>query len=215
MMSEYIARLDTWLRQNAPAFYEVLGPGLSDEEIIDLERHLNVTLPEDFKEFYRWKNGETANADFYPWNGVLMSAEWICQKWCSIPGMRSSDEVIPAEELDKELRFWNPKWVPFLDQLDGNLVCVDTEGSFGGKRGQILWFIHDDDHHTILHESMTKWIETVVTLLENPSFTDEEGIDPEAYGFLAAEKQVNPGYPKTVCWEEYEYLDEAADTGDE
>ncbi|HEY9729582.1 MAG TPA: SMI1/KNR4 family protein, partial [Chroococcales cyanobacterium] len=58
LMPDLIERLDRWLRQNRPGYYSQLLPGLTDEQIMEFEEALGISLPPDFKLLYKWKNGQ-------------------------------------------------------------------------------------------------------------------------------------------------------------
>jgi len=54
---QILAKLENALKQQAPQLLEFLQPGLSDQEITELERRAGVQLPDDIKALYRWRNG--------------------------------------------------------------------------------------------------------------------------------------------------------------
>src|SRR5262245_59894474 len=53
-MSDTLERLERWLRTNQPALLDAMRPGVTDDELGDLERALGRELPEDVRTFYRW-----------------------------------------------------------------------------------------------------------------------------------------------------------------
>ena len=56
-ISEILQELERQMEREAPLMLESLQPGLSDEEIAELERKGGFKLPEDMKALYRWHNG--------------------------------------------------------------------------------------------------------------------------------------------------------------
>ena len=57
-MEQICFTLENWLGQYFPEVLSDLNPGCSNQEISKLENRLNCRLPEDFKDFYRWHNGQ-------------------------------------------------------------------------------------------------------------------------------------------------------------
>lgn len=43
---------------NRPDYYAKLAPGLTDQELLTIEEEFGVSFPEEFKAFYRWRNGQ-------------------------------------------------------------------------------------------------------------------------------------------------------------
>ena len=68
------------------------------------------------------------------------------------------------------------------------------EGSFGGERGQVLMWWHDDESRDVMHMSFYKWVQTVVIAMERSvlPYNAVGGYDE----YEAVLREVNPGYPK-------------------
>jgi cell wall assembly regulator SMI1 len=195
-MNDLIQRLDKWLRANRPEYYDYLLPGLSDEEIMILEKALKVELPEDFKLFYKWKNGQKGQS------GCLIPA----LEWLKAERVISSSRNAPSVEADGFVNWtdemWekdkSQKWITFLSDSTANEYILDLQGVFDGKPNQIVSFWSDAlGGDLIMHESFYKWLETVVMALEKGFFTEDEDdrslADYDNYYKLLSEN--NPGYP--------------------
>lgn len=118
----------------------------------------------------------------------LMSAEHI------VASYQILQEVV--HQYDFGENWWRSKWIPFLTDDADNNCCVDLEGSFQGKRNQILSFWNDSEERTILYESFYKWLETVVTAFDKGFVSqDENDIFIQSEAFKAFLKENNPGYP--------------------
>jgi cell wall assembly regulator SMI1 len=189
-MEELIKRLDNWLRENCAVDYEHLLPGLSEGRIQRLEESLGVTLPDDFKIFYRWKNGEKENSWNFIDNSYLMTAEDI------ISTSKDLNELLEEEEFELK-NWWNKSWIPFMADVGGNHCCLDLAGSFGGKPGQIIDFWHDWEVRTVRHESLYKWLETLVKAFELNLlvYVEHWKSYKPAEGYNALFSEINPGYP--------------------
>lgn len=195
-MKDLIQRLDSWLQENRSAYYEFLQPGLTDAEIIEFEKALDVDLPEDFKRFYQWKNGTSGGRD-QPRSGygsLLPNFRWMSDQEV-IDNFNTWKEVMAEHDFSED--WWRPGWVTFLTDSTANEYCLDIEGSFGGKKGQIISMWSDDTPRTIIHPNFYKWLETVVLALEKGFFTgDESDKHLDSYdNYLELLKENNPGYP--------------------
>lgn len=180
-----IDRLDKWLRENRPDFYAELLPGLDDAQLAEFEATVGLPLPEDFKLFYKWKNGQphtSHNELFHVW--ILMSVKNI------IDTCQMMNELLEGGDFHKN-NWWNVRWLPFLERCTGDHWCLDFEGSFGGKPGQIIEFWHDWDSRDILCPDFYKWLEELVLYFERGLYSEEDS-DLELWDYMAANI---PGYP--------------------
>lgn len=190
-MADLIEGLDKHLLQTRPDYYAKLNPGLTEDEIADLETRLGCTLPEEFKALYRWRNGQApGNYKSFFYNYSLMDA----------------DDIAETAEMHKDLLeggdydvadWWVPGWVPFLSNGAGDNYCIDTVGHFDGAKGQILEFNHDYESREINYASFGKWLETTVQGLEQGllEYNEEDGVQAVDERFDALLAELNPGYP--------------------
>lgn len=188
-MRDAIERLDRWLAENRPEYYKQLNPGATDEEVADLEKSLGSTLPEEFKAFLKWRNGQgRRNFKSFYYNYQLMDAKEIAG---TVQGL---NDLLAAGDFD-QVNWWSPQWVPFLRNGGGDNYCIDMGGSFGGTKGQVLEFNHDYESREIHNASFADWLETTVQALEKGFLVDDEyGWQPtEEFDGLAVD--LNPGYP--------------------
>jgi cell wall assembly regulator SMI1 len=194
-MENLIARLDQWLRQHRPVYYALLQPGLTDNELANFEKELGLELPLDFKLFYKWKNG--ISFKIFPSEGTTTILPNF--RWKSAEAVIFSWDKNKKRVVDIPSWWWHYGWVCFLTDDTTVEICLDMNGSFNGKVGQILLVRSDDIYtlRTILHESFAKWLETLVEALERGIFTGDEGndapLDTDSYKNLLQE--INPGYP--------------------
>lgn len=195
-MDDLIQRLDNWLQSNRPEYYAQLLPGLSDEEISNFERSLNVELPLDFKSFYKWKNGQK---DDYVYSNFIHNLSWLKAEYAI---ERSFTEPIIQED---GYFFWDEesqkdplsaKLVAFLTDSAINTCFLDLAGLYNGKKGQIISW--GETYTEILHESFYKWLETVVIAFEKNMFVEneDEELQSEKGVYESFLSENNPGYPK-------------------
>lgn len=57
VLTDSLNRIMAWLEVNRPDYAALFLPGLSDEEIRDKLVNLELELPEEIYELYRWRNG--------------------------------------------------------------------------------------------------------------------------------------------------------------
>jgi cell wall assembly regulator SMI1 len=195
-MDDLIQRLDNWLRTNRFDYYQTLLPGLTDEELIILEKRLNVELPEDFKIFYKWKNGQKEDYGSLVPNLEWLNAERIISSSRNAPMVEANGFVDWTDEMWEKDK--SQKWITFLIDGAANEYILDLQGVFDNKPNQIVSFWSDDyTSNEIMHESFYKWLETIVLAFEKGYFRGDEGDTTLAqyddYYTLLCEN--NPGYP--------------------
>lgn len=188
-MDNLIERLDTWLAQNRADYYRQLEPGLTQEQIEELESTLGNTLPDEMRALLMWRNGQSSrNFKSIYYNYMLIGADDIAEI------VEMNNEMLAHGQFNKP-NWWDPQWVPFMDNGAGDYYCIDFAGTFDGVPGQIIEFNHDYEGRSIQHRNFRHWLQTLVDALEQGALEDDEyGIQPtEEFDALYA--LINPGYP--------------------
>lgn len=186
-MEQLIQRFDALLQEKWSDFYDTLSPGLSLAEIKSLELALGVELPKEFKLFYQWKNGHPDNEYQCLWyNRNLMNTEGMLETWTYM------NELLELGEFE-ETNWWNPLWIPFVENGGGDHYVLDLAGSFGGKPGQVIEFWHNDADRNIYFTSFFKWLETIILAIEQGYQNNETEADARI--FEQAYMNINPGFP--------------------
>src|SRR5947209_14102249 len=92
MVQAVIERLDCWLAVHRPAYYARLQPGVSEAALDAFEFRFSLRLPEAFRLFYRWRNGQepTCSASFQG-NRTFAPLEEVAQTKEMLDGMVGSD----------------------------------------------------------------------------------------------------------------------------
>ena len=147
-MGEWIEKLDEWLRQNRSEYYAQLRPGLSPDELRQLESELGVSLPDGLAALLQWRNGQSADcySSFY-YNSQLMGAPEI------LSARETLNELVECG--DQAESWWSPTWVPFLDNGGGAHHCVETAP--GENAGNVIEFWHDLDERPVAFPSIDSW----------------------------------------------------------
>jgi cell wall assembly regulator SMI1 len=191
-MPALLERLERWLRLYRAEYYEWLRPGVPERELMTLERDLGRNLPAGFRELYRWRDGQDPECTLaFQYNQMFMPLKQVQQVWVAISQLQDGGEF-------PETNWWSKSWLPFLGTEDGDHLCVDLDGAFGGMAGQVLMFHHDFESRNIEYPSMEKWMEAFVPSVEAGMWDAEENeFKPrEAEPVRMLRLRAAPGYPK-------------------
>ena len=157
--------------------------GATDEEIKSFEEKFGISLPEDVKELYRYKNGSKFFALFPCIIGErdmafnLMSLEQVEKS----KGYFQNKDALLTDFLDyftkediermKDERIkpylFNKKWFPFAEYCDSCYLMLDFDPGKEGKEGQIICYIHDPDEVVYVAGSLTELVENIMEEIES------------------------------------------------
>ncbi|MFD4406354.1 SMI1/KNR4 family protein [Nocardia sp. NPDC058499] len=194
-MHPLLTRLDRWLAVNRPAYYAGLAPGASTADIDELARAAGGEVPPPLRELLTWRNGQSGDYD-----GCLESL-WFLMSAREIADTMEDMVWVKETEGFEEL-WWGPGWVPFLGNIYGDHLCIDLQGAFDGKPGQLIEIPSKSESRDIRYPSLEAWLETFVIALETGMFEEADKgyrpgcwapIDDEEYAALIAGRY--PGYP--------------------
>lgn len=155
-MKELINKLDRWLQTNRPDYYESLRPPWTNEQFEKIQNLSGTELSESFRTLYGWKGGQSA-----------LASESLYDNWRYLQfeeiriNYQSYNELYEMGEF-KQKDWWNPKWIPFLENENEVLMCVDLAGSFDGQQGQLITFIADDPARTIEFPSLEEFLTSLL-----------------------------------------------------
>ncbi|GHE61417.1 MULTISPECIES: SMI1/KNR4 family protein [Streptomyces] len=157
-------RIESWLRQHAPATAEILRPGASEEEIAAFQQALGVRAPAELKALWRRCAGVSAETDddvsFMLGNHAPMRFEGI--DWVYRQYMASQRSV-----GNDEFPIWRPAWIPFCsygatDYASGLLMDAET--------GRVQYWNRYGER-TPAFESLTVYLEDMADILEAPALS--------------------------------------------
>ena len=156
--------------------------GASEEEIAALEEKFEITLPDDVKELYNYKNGsnylsilpclvdergmpfclmslqEIENTKHYFQNRDALLTEF--------PEHFTSQDIEKMRDERIKPYLFNKKWIPFAEYCDSCFLMLDFDPNTEGKEGQIICYIHDPDEVIYVAESLTELIEGIMDEVE-------------------------------------------------
>ena len=157
--------------------------GATEEEISAFEEKFGITLPEDVKELYRYKNG----SKFFALFPCIIDERDMAFNLMSIQAMEKSKgyfqnkdalltdfpDYFTNEDIErmKDERIkpylFNKKWFPFAEYCDSCYLMLDFAPSKEGKEGQIICYIHDPDEVIYAAESLTELVENIMEEIES------------------------------------------------
>jgi cell wall assembly regulator SMI1 len=162
-MTELLGRLDQWLAAHRERFRHALLPGASAVDCDTLASALGQPLPQDLRTLLTWHNGQSSDVP-----GAFE------QNW----HLMSTREIADAKkELDTQPHEgWHHAWAPFLDDDNGNYLCLDL-GSPGCPVRE-CWRGRSD--HSVVAPSLSAWLADFVAALERGAYAE----DPERGALL-------------------------------
>jgi predicted DNA-binding WGR domain protein len=155
-----LGRLDIWLRRHRPVYYARLIPGLDDQQLRSFEAALGLALPDGLRDFFRWRNGQALNC-----YAALVHRFGLMEARSVVDERRGLNELLENGELE-HANWWSSGWVPFLENGFGDFYCVDFDGTFTGRVGQVLHYCHDYEARSVIAPDFDAWLKTVVSRLE-------------------------------------------------
>ncbi len=177
-MKEIWARIDAWLKVNAPKVFDRLQPGASDSVIEAVENALSIQFPEDVKASYRIHNGQQTIYDYglIPDAQEFLSLDRVQAEWAVWKELLNQGQLVGKSEpgLGIKSDWWNARWIPLTWDGDGNHYCLDLDPAEGGTVGQIIRMIHDDSYRELLAPSFHSWLEDYAAKLESGEYVFSE-----------------------------------------
>jgi cell wall assembly regulator SMI1 len=156
--------------------------GASNNEINTFEKDFNIKLPEDFKEYYKIKNGSKYPFELlYITNNsnncipfTIMSIEdikdtkkYFCERDELLGNYYDTEEI---KKLDIRIKpyLFNKRWFPFAQMAGGDLyLLLDFDPTEKGKIGQIIFYVHDPDFIYYIAESFGELLKDTMKNLNN------------------------------------------------
>ena len=162
-------------------YEEILGA--TEEEIKNFEEKFGISMPEDVKELYRYKNG----SKFFSILPCVIDKRDIAFNLMSLQAMEKSKgyfqnkdalltdypDYFTKEDIErmKDERIkpylFNKKWFPFAEYCDSCYLMLDFAPGKEGKEGQIICYIHDPDEVIYAAESLTELVENIMEEIES------------------------------------------------
>ena len=166
--NEQLNKLDQLIRKSRKDYYVKLQDPLNEAEIESLENSFSIKLPEEVKLLYKWKNGQSADAsDAFVTNSMFLSLKEVLESRAELNEMIGTDFKIE--------NWWNEAWLPLFDNGGGCYICYDMNGTFTGKKGQIIEYWKNDNDRPVISPDLHTFIQQLIGYYEqtDPSEFDE------------------------------------------
>ena len=152
--------------------------GATDEDIKNFEEKFGISLPEDVKELYRYKNG----SKFFSILPCVIDKRDMAFNLMSLQAMEKSKgyfqnkdalltdfpDYFTKEDIErmKDERIkpylFNKQWFPFAEYCDSCYLMLDFDPGKEGKKGQIICYIHDPDEVVYVTGSLTELVNGIM-----------------------------------------------------
>ncbi len=156
--------------------------GASEEEISAFEEKFDITLPEDVKELYRYKNGSkyfsilpcVIDEREMAFNLMSLDAIEKAKKYfqnrdallTDFPEHFTSEDIEKMKDSRIKPYLFNKKWIPFAEYCDSCFLMLDFDPDKEGKGGQIICYIHDPEEVIYAAKSLTELIKGIMEEIE-------------------------------------------------
>jgi cell wall assembly regulator SMI1 len=150
--------IEDWYRKNASEALEELNQAASDDEISELENHLGVSLPEDYKASLRRHNGGGRIHNYNYLSSNTVQRSWDLMRELKAEG-KFDDSQLETDGTSFEPTWWHLGWTPVAEHKTGSLICLDLAPLEPGLVGQILRVdTHYDGPSTTKYRSFAEWL---------------------------------------------------------
>lgn len=182
-----LARLDAWYAAHLPPDQYQFNPPATEMQLDAFERLVGIKLPQAFHQLYRWHDGEESDRWGHIYGIPLLPLQEAGSQWTAWNGVLSeiggdrykvSGGGWPEGAVDPA--YINPRWIPLTHDGSGNHIGLDFDPWPRGRVGQVILFGRDEDTKVVLAESLCKFFEWVVELLESGNFRLEAKHDERA-----------------------------------
>jgi cell wall assembly regulator SMI1 len=146
--------LEKALKKNDPDVKKALRKGATAKALAAAEKALGFSLPPSVHESWAIHDGQKEDGD-----GAIESPYYLLSLE-RMAGERDAMTEVYAG-LDKT---WDPRWLPFLSDLGGNIAYLDFSGK---KAGAVVYWDRDGHEHRNGPGSLEEWLgDTLEGLLE-------------------------------------------------
>ncbi|MGG4131503.1 SMI1/KNR4 family protein [Paenibacillus illinoisensis] len=145
--------------------------GASEDRLAAFETEMHVRLPEDFREFYKCKDGSGyAFHILYPGDAereectpfymmsldeIRETKQYFCERDEKLSEYYTAEEISKLDPEIKPYLFHKP-WMPFATMAGGSLyLMLDFDPSDQGSYGQIIMYVHDPDFVYFITDTFT------------------------------------------------------------
>jgi cell wall assembly regulator SMI1 len=155
-LSAALARFDAWLKAHRPAFFATLKKGAADADIHKLAKQLGRPVPEELATWLCWHDGQDADVP-----AALVGAFTLIDHEEAADAYRDRTAGMEGP--------WNAGWLPFLDDFNGSLICLDTTRP--GVPVIEVWRGRDSANDAA--PSLEVWVQTLLADFETGKYVED------------------------------------------
>jgi cell wall assembly regulator SMI1 len=166
------------------------NPPATDAEISELQEIILNVNPQ-LLTLLKVHNGQifrsiNAIVDSRGLDWTLCSTEEIIEHWKNEKALLDSgdyEDYEPDADIRVQPVWWDTGWVPFAHENGCNYLCIDTNPTEKGKKGQIIYYHHEDSQRYVEASSL---LDLFVSMLK--SFEKGTIAIHEKYNYLTLKK---------------------------
>ena len=159
--------------------------GATEEELQAFEAEFDISLPDDFKALYKYKDGSSYpfNLLYTTYNKECMSAFYLLSLaeirkvklyFCNEDKLMANFSDFFSNKditgLDKRIKpfLFNKRWIPFASLAGGSLyLMLDFDPAENGTSGQIIIYVHDPDFIYYVSKNIQELLQDTTDNLES------------------------------------------------
>jgi len=180
--------------------------GCDESQIVEAEQLWNLELPEDYKAFLRYRNGQSdfSTLAFPPDQIFFLSLEEVVELWEEL-NQYPDDQFFDQFDADGKIRsvLQHPRRIPIAyNEAGGTYLFIDYIPGSNGREKQLVFNINEVDC-VVIADNFYNLIQNYVHLLERGRMVVKE--QPPEYGqgywFVSTQDEF-------IDWNVYERLKE-------
>ena len=183
-------RIERWISNHIPAWANIaeadklFQPPSGAQEIVQLEAHVGLELPDQLKALLMTSNG-CRPGDYplpmkatRPTNWRTMSVSETAAQWDLLTSIADQHPYPDAVRVVGPVQavWWSKSWIPIAESGTGDVVCTDLGPTSGGKPGQLILYEHDFAERKVLYQSLLEWLRECTADLERDEYHYVNGV---------------------------------------
>lgn len=175
---DVIARLEKVLKAKAPHVLESLQPGLTTEQITNVEKQLGTQLPDEIKLLYQWRNGSARLTngvinDFIPTHRFLSLEEALEEK--SLVQSQTKSATLLQQGATNIFAGHRKSWISLFSDGAGDGYFYDPKRK--PSEGAVFYCFAETASYTFF-PSVKNLLAAITECYEKEAFHIKDGSNP-------------------------------------
>lgn len=195
IVSQTLAQIEHWLRQHAPNLAaDSLQPGVTAQQLLNLENRIAKPLPDAFKALYLWHNGLSDQDNC---GSLFYAMDFFCIEQIEELYIRKSDMVDALVGLKRAQsgidahNAFNSNWIKFVGDGAAAGLYLDLAPTAQGQYGQIIFIDEQDEIAWIVADSVQQLIEGFYADLQQGCYQLDEDALEDGHEFLQCDDSID------------------------